>query len=128
MDIHIAVKEILAQYGLELIRDSKLVNYLADVNCFAEFHSAKNILKELLTSYGENIFSIKIHNEPYELELIKYRSEFSKAHGYQIEIINYLFDSISYGLSWENNADYSLKKLRNTHSYSEKTSKSNQQN
>ena len=125
MDIHIAVKEILAQYGLELIRDSKLVNYLADVNCFAEFHSAKNILKELLTSYGENIFSIKIHNEPYELELIKYRSEFSKAHGYQIEIINYLFDSISYGLSWENNADYSLKKLRNTHSYSEKTSKSN---
>ena len=58
MDIHIAVKEILAQYGLELIRDSKLVNYLADVNCFAELNSKKNILKEIISFFGARLLTL----------------------------------------------------------------------
>ncbi len=125
MDIHIALKEILVKYGIELVRSNILVNYLADENCFHEFRSAKNILKEILTSYGESIFSIKIKDKPHELELIKYKSEFSKAHGYQTEIVNYLFDCISYGLSWDNTVAFSLKKLRETNLGIEKASKSN---
>ena len=125
MDIHTALKEVITNYGVELVRSSVLVNYLADKKCFNEFRSAKSILKEIITSYGENIYMLKLNNHPYEPELLKYKSDFSKTKGYQKEIVNYLFECISYGLLWENNVDFTLKKLRETHLGVEKAGNSN---
>ena len=114
-DIHIAIREVLDMYGLELIRNNLLTNYLADGNCFSEFRSAKNILREILSSYGGSIYDLKVNNKSYETILAKIKSDFSKSHGYQIELIDYLFDSISYGLYWDNDVNFRLKKLRQTH-------------
>lgn len=124
-DIHIAIREVLDMYGLELIRNNLLTNYLADVNCFSEFRSAKNILKEVFLSYGDTLYDLKVNNKPYETLIAKFKGDFCNSHGYQLELVNYLFDCISYGLYWDNNVEYSLKKLRETHLGVDKTNKSN---
>ena len=114
-DIHTALRDVLDMYGLELIRNNLLTNYLADLNCFSELHSAKNILREILSIYGESIYEMKVDNSSYQTILLKYKNDFAKSHGYQLELVDYLFDCISYGLEWDNNANTTLNRLRQTH-------------
>lgn len=114
MEIHIALKEILKEFGIKLLLDNHLVNFLADKSCFQEFRSAKKAIKEILQKYGDNIYELKSHNLPYKNEIAQYKLEFYKATGFQKELVSYLFDCISYSLDWDNDISNSLLKLRNT--------------
>lgn len=123
MDIHVAIEQVLRKYGLKLIHETILVNYLADYNCFKEFRSASNILKEIIICYGHALYDIKSNGDSYNLVITKYKTDFHKNYGYQMEMIDYLFDCLLYGLSLENNVESSLKKLRETHLSSERIKK-----
>lgn len=115
MEIHVALKNILSSHGDNLVQSVILVNYLADEQCFEEFHAAKKILKEIIKLYGKKLYDLKLHNRPYKNEILKYKGEFCNSTGYQQEMVEYLFDCISYGLLWDNTAMISLNKLRSSH-------------
>lgn len=113
MDLHIALKEVLKNNGTELIKSTKLINFLADMACFNEFRSASKALKEIVEQYGDELYKIKINNLPHTIVFLQNKKNYHNTSGIQTELVDYLFECISYALDLSNNVEESLLNLRN---------------
>lgn len=98
MELHKAIKEIVASRGAEMICNVQIINYLLDYQAFKEKPATKLILRAIIDSgYAENILAL-INTTGWETKFRQYQHEFIDSCGYKEELAAYVFESIAYGL------------------------------
>lgn len=116
--LHIALKEAIDQFGMEILTDVKLVNILLDYGAFADTPASKVILKEMIVGgYCRKICNLgkkksfiffssnntrvqKPDGEEWKNKLLSYSYTFSSDNGFERSLVNYVFDCVLFGLSW----------------------------
>ena len=98
--LHIGIKDIIQMNGVETIRTVLLANILADYSAYDEYPATKVILKDVLTNgFGQRIFdAFKKSGNSSLAEIEKIKQDYSKATKFKKDVVNYVFDSICYGL------------------------------
>lgn len=98
MELHKAIKEIVASKGAEMIGNIQIINYLLDYQAFKEKPATKLILRAIIDSgYAENILAL-VNTTGWETKFKQYQHEFIDSCGYKEELAAYVFESIAYGL------------------------------
>lgn len=101
------IKDVIQQYGKDIVKDSRLSNILNDVASFDDVPAAKNVLRTILKKgYGARLLEEGKNTTEWKLRTNTYSREISATFGYQQEIVNYLFESITYGLGWTNSIPF----------------------
>lgn len=99
MELHKAIKEIVASKGVEMICNPQIINYLLDYQAFKEKPATKLILRAIIDSgYAENVLALTSDKNGWEMKFKQYQHEFIDSCGYKEELAAYVFDSIAYGL------------------------------
>ena len=99
MELHKAIKEIVAIKGAEMICNPQIINFLLDYQAFKEKPATKLILRAIIDSgYAENILALTSDKNGWEMKFKQYQLEFIDSCGYKEELAAYVFDSIAYGL------------------------------
>lgn len=99
MDLHKALKEIIAQKGVDMINNAQIINFLLDYQAFKEKPATKLILRAIIDSgYAENILALTSDKNGWEMKFKQYQHEFIDSCGYKEELAAYVFDSIAYSL------------------------------
>ena len=98
--LHTGLKVIIQTNGTESLRTIQLANILADYSAYEDYPATKIILKDVLTSgCGQRIYDAFNKSEKNSLaEIEKIRQDYSKNTKYKKDVVNYVFDSICYGL------------------------------
>ena len=99
MELHKAIKEIVASKGAEMISNIQIINYLLDYQAFQEKPATKLILRAIIDSgYAENILALCSNNSGWETKFKQYQHEFIDSCGYKEELAAYVFESLAYGI------------------------------
>jgi tetratricopeptide (TPR) repeat protein len=99
MELHKAIKEIVASKGADMIRNPQIINYLLDYQAFKEKPATKLILRAIIDSgYAENIMVLASDKKGWEVKFKQYQHEFIDSCGYKEELAAYVFEAIAYGL------------------------------
>ena len=99
MELHKAIKEIVASKGAEMICNAQIINYLLDYQAFKEKPATKLILRAIIDSgYAENILALCSNTGGWEPKFKQYQHDFIDSCGYKEELAAYVFESIAYGL------------------------------
>ena len=101
MKLYEAISDALDRFGLEQIKSVRFINFLADYRAF-EVKPAKTILREFLKAgYGERVYQLDVDDAPDKLLKLKsFGMDLMQAHGFNEIHVNYVLDSICYGLAW----------------------------
>lgn len=116
--LHIAIKNAVNQFGIEILTDLKLVNILLDLGGFKVVPASKVILKEMIADgYCQKICNLgrkrkynffssksdsiqKPEGEEWISKLASYSIAFSMNNGFERNLVNYVFECIIFGLNW----------------------------
>lgn len=101
MELHQAVKNIVAKYGLTIVATKQLANVLDDTGAFKTAPAAtKKILKGLLDSgFGELLYQAAEKREPnWQNSVRKLVGDYANKSGYKDEIINGLAGHLLLGV------------------------------
>lgn len=99
MELHRAIKEIVASKGAEMINNIQIINYLLDYQAFTEKPATKLILRDIINSgYAESILALSKQDAGWKMNFAKYQHEFIDSCGYKEELAIYVFEAIAYGL------------------------------
>lgn len=99
MELHKAIKEIVASKGADMICNIQIINYLLDYQAFKEKPATKLIMRAIIDSgYAENILALCSNNSGWETKFKQYQHDFIDSCGYKEELAAYVFESIAYGL------------------------------
>lgn len=99
MELHKAIKEIVASKGADMVKDPQIINYLLDYQAFKEKPATKLILRAVIDSgYAESILALVSNPVGWETKFKQYQHEFIDSCGYKEELAAYVFDSLAYGL------------------------------
>ena len=91
-----SIKEVIQQYGNDVVKNIRLSNILDDVASFDDLPAAKPVLRTLLKAgYGEKLLGVK---KDWNLKVNSYTTEICQNYGFQQDIVIYLLSSIVYGL------------------------------
>ena len=102
MELHKAVKEIVASKGADMICNPQIINYLLDYQAFKEKPATKLILRAIIDSgYAESILALVSNSVGWETKYKLYQQEFINSYGYNEDLVTYVFDSIAYGIGWK---------------------------
>lgn len=98
--LHTGIKDIIQTIGAAPIRTVQLANILADYSAYDEYPATKIVLKDILTNgFGQRIYDAFIKSGMKSLpEIEKIKQYYSKNTKFKKDVINYIFDSICYGL------------------------------
>ena len=98
--LHTGLKAIIQTSGTEPLRTVQLANILADYSAYDEYPATKIVLKDILSNgFGQRIYDAFNKFEKNSLaEIEKIRQEYSKNTMFKKDVVNYVFDSICYGL------------------------------
>lgn len=98
--IHTGIKDIIQTSGAESIRTIQLANILADYSAYDEYPATKIVLKDVLTNeFGQRIYDAFNKTGKSSLaEIEKIKQEYTKNTKFKKDVVNYVFDSICYGL------------------------------
>ena len=103
MELHKAIKEIVARKGNEIICNPQIINYLVDYQAFKDLSATKLILKTIIESrYAESLLALTSDKNSWEIKNKQYLYEFINTCGFKEEWAAYVFDSLAYGLSITN--------------------------
>ena len=98
MELHKALKEIVASKGPEMINNLQIINYLLDYLAFKEKPATKLILRDVINAgYGESILALQ-NVQGWQTKFKQYEHEFIDSCGYKEELAAYVFESIAYAL------------------------------
>lgn len=116
--LHIAIREATTRFGKEVVLNDKFINILLDFDAFKELPATKNILKEMfaegyclkvceLGKKKRSFFSFSSSNtfekpegDSWKIKVASFEESLYKQKGFQRDYINYVFDSLLYGLQW----------------------------
>lgn len=94
-----AIKEVVDQFGKDIVKDSRLVNILNDIITYSEAPACKAILKEITKSdYCNKLLAIDPQQADWQLIINGLVAEVSTKQGYRADIVDYIFSSIIYAL------------------------------
>lgn len=98
--LHTGIKDIIQANGVEPIRNIQLANILADYSAYDEYPATKVVLKDVLTNgFGQKIYDVFNKSGKSSLaEIEKIKQDYSKTTKFKKDVVNYVFDSICYGL------------------------------
>ena len=98
--LHTGIKDIIQTNGTEPIRTVQLANILADYSAYDEYPATKVVLKDVLTNgFGQRIYdAFKKSGNSSLAEIEKIKQDYSKDTKFKKDVVNYVFDSICYGL------------------------------
>lgn len=98
--LHTGIKDIIQANGVEPIRNIQLANILADYSAYDEYPATKIVLKDVLTNgFGQKIYDAFNKSGKSSLaEIEKIKHDYSKTTKFKKDVVNYVFDSICYGL------------------------------
>lgn len=98
--LHTGIKDIIQTNGTEPIRTVQLANILADYSAYDEYPATKVVLKDVLTTgYGQRIYNaFNESGKIYLAEIEMIKQDYSKKSKFKKDVVNYVFDSICYGL------------------------------
>lgn len=105
--LHIAVKDILDQLGVDTLEKKIFMNVLSDYAAFEEYPATKPVLKDVVTEgYGQKIFQAYKRSDKSVLsEINSCSKEFKKSHTYKADIVDYVFSSLAFGLGISSSVD-----------------------
>lgn len=108
-----SIKDVILIHGVDIVKDSRLSNILDDVASFDEVPAAKTVLRTILKNgYGARLLEKGQGVPEWRLRVSAFSQEITNNYGYQQEIVNYLFESIVYGLGWTNSLPaYKVRKI-----------------
>lgn len=116
--LHIAIRKAVSRFGKEVVLNDKFVNILLDFDAFKLLPATKSILKEVIAegyclkvcAFGKkkrSFFSFSSSNtfekpedDSWKVKMSSFEESLHKQKGFQRDYINYVFDSIVYGLEW----------------------------
>lgn len=91
-----SIRNVIQQYGKEVVKDIRLSNILDDVASFDDIPAAKPVLRTILKAgYGEKLLS---DSQELQLKINAYVSDICQSFGYQTPIVHFLLCAIAYGL------------------------------
>lgn len=98
MELHKAIKEIVASKGADMINNILIINFLLDYQAFKEKPATKLILRDVINAgYGEAILALRNTNG-WQTKFKQYEHEFIDSCGYKEELAAYVFEAIAYAL------------------------------
>lgn len=98
MELHKAIKEIVASKGTEMINNIQIINFLLDYQAFKEKPATKLILRDVINAgYDESILALQ-NTQGWQTKFKQYEHEFIDSCGYKEELAAYVFESIAYAL------------------------------
>lgn len=93
----IALKQVIEEYGKDVLLKSVVINVLNDYNAFADIPQTKFILKCIISeSIAERLLLYKSWNNDCE----KIMNRFVQTTGFRTEFTEYVFKSLSYSFGW----------------------------
>lgn len=99
MELHKAIKSIIDTDGVEIIKDTRLVNILGDLRAFDSIPASKYILRAIIADgYAQKLLAIGTWNDDCE----KICNQFITTTGFQNDYAQLVFQSLAYGLGWLN--------------------------
>lgn len=102
MELHKAIKEIIAIKGVEMINNIQIINYLLDYQAFKEKPATKLILRDVIDlGYCKRIKAINSKDYNWHSKFLQLKQEFINTCGYKEDLASYVFDSIAYSLGWQ---------------------------
>ena len=97
------IKDIINNHGQDIVKDSRLSSILNDIASFDDVPAAKIVLRTLLKGgYGARLLEIGNSTKEWQLRVAAFSTEISNNYGFQQDIVDYLLNSIVYGLGWTN--------------------------
>lgn len=109
--LHTAIKDVFTNFGVELVKTSKLVNYLSDYGAFKDVPEAQKLLKKLLDrGVGEKIYQLYENKQAWKGELDQIKKDYLKAESCDEKVLGLVLQSIAYGLGWVNSISSPLIK------------------
>lgn len=112
MKLEEALKQLISQFGENIVQEVRLANLLADFNAYGEYPAMKQIFKDCLKAgYGEKILETYRKDPQNAVEKsLDYVKEFAKVSKYKEDLISYGFDCILFGLGCLSNINEPLSK------------------
>lgn len=118
--LHIAIKEAISQFGIDVLTESRLVSILLDYGAYSDIPASKTIIQAMVSGgYGQKIVDLgrknhsfftslsnsndtitKPEGEEWHNKLKSYASIISKQNGFQQPLVDYVVECIVYGLDW----------------------------
>lgn len=99
MELHKAIRDIVASKGPDMIKDPQIINYLLDYQAFKEKPATKLILRDVINAeYAEKILGLSVRTDGWKSKFKQYQHEFIYSCGYNEELAAYVFESIAYGI------------------------------
>lgn len=110
MKLQNAIKQLVAQFGQDIVSEGRFANLLADLNGYGDDPVIKQVFKECLKAgYGKKLFDAykqdpkNIFNKSIDLS-----KEYSKESKFKEDLVSYGFDCILYGLGCLTNVNEPL--------------------
>lgn len=98
--LHIVIRDVVTNNGSDILTSPQFVNILSDYMAFEQYPATKVVMKEVATEgYVAKIKNHKSSHQPDTIEFTKkLTEEFYRAKQFKLDIVEYVFDSILYGL------------------------------
>ena len=101
MELYKAIHTILNQYGKDLIAEERLISFLSDYHAF-DIRATRRVMHTFLQlGYGRLILELDMQNAPDKLLKMGNISLQLTREGFHQKHVNYVLDSISYGMGWQ---------------------------
>ncbi len=116
MELTEAIKDIVRQFGIEVITTRRLVNFLDDVGGFNdEPPSSKKIMRELLDSgFGELLYKLSNKKDDYWQNTVRKASvDFASKYGYKNELVNRITNQLISGVGLNEEPEESNQQATN---------------
>lgn len=95
--LHDAMKRLVGEYGKELYRDRKMINYISDFYRF-EPMALFTVMKTIVVGgYAEGLLDAS-NGGDWKLYVQKSMSKVQNQYGYDGKYVNYCFQCLAYGL------------------------------
>lgn len=95
MDLHLALKNIIQTEGKDIIKDTKIIHLLNDLNAFQNIPASKYILRAIIKDgYVEMILSLSKWDDRTDAIVQK----FANSTGFVITSVEQIFRSLAFGL------------------------------
>lgn len=99
MELHKAIKSIIDTDGVDVIKDTKMVNILGDLRAFDLIPASKYILRAIIADgYAQKLLAIGTWNDESE----RLCNQFILTTGFQNDYALIVFQSLAFGLGYIN--------------------------
>ena len=96
-----SIRDVILQQGQDVVKDSRLSSILNDVASYDDAPAAKVVLRTILKNgYGARLLEVGGATNEWKLRVRSYAAEIANNFGYQPELVDFLLNSIAYGLGW----------------------------